>query len=102
MIFITVISSVIEAQLVETTILTQINHKSLIATKTRRIVSASDGRIVAVYGTRASYIGGASSTSNVMVEKQFEMPISGIRAHSWIMFYNNEYEAFKHSRYESV
>jgi nicotinate phosphoribosyltransferase len=106
---ITVIAPIIDAQLVETAILTQINHQSLIATKTRRIVSAANGRIVsdfgarrahnidaAVYGARAAYIGGASTTSNVMAGKQFGIPVSGTMAHSWVMFYKNEYEAFKH------
>jgi nicotinate phosphoribosyltransferase len=105
---ITVIAPLIDAQLVETAILTQINHQSLIATKTRRIVSAADGRAVsdfgarraynmdaAVYGARAAYIGGASSTSNVMAGKQFGIPVTGTMAHSWVMFYKDEYEAFK-------
>lgn len=106
---ITVIAPLIDAQLVETAILTQINHQSLIATKTRRIVSAAGGRAIsdfgarrahnmdaAVYGARAAYIGGASSTSNIMAGKQFGIPVSGTMAHSWVMFYNNEYEAFRH------
>ncbi|SDF47165.1 nicotinate phosphoribosyltransferase [Sporomusa acidovorans] len=106
---ITVIAPLIDAQLVETAILTQINHQSLIATKTRRIVSAAGGRTVsdfgarrahnvdaAVYGARAAYIGGASSTSNVMAGKQFGIPVSGTMAHSWVMFYKDEYEAFRH------
>ncbi|MDW8802367.1 nicotinate phosphoribosyltransferase [Clostridium sp. A1-XYC3] len=106
---ITVIAPLIDAQLVETAILTQINHQSLIATKTRRILCAAEWRAVsdfgarrahnidaAVYGARAAYIGGASSTSNVMAGKQFGIPVSGTMAHSWVMFYKDEYEAFKH------
>lgn len=106
---ITVKAPLIDAQLVETAILTQINHQSLIATKTRRIVSAAGGRVVsdfgarrahnvdaAVYGARAAYIGGASSTSNVMAGKQYGIPVSGTMAHSWVMFYKDEYEAFRH------
>ena len=106
---ITVIAPLIDAQLVETAILAQINHQSLIATKTRRIVRAADGRAVsdfgarrahnmdaAIYGARAAYIGGANSTSNVMAGKQFGIPVSGTMAHSWVMFYNDEYEAFRH------
>lgn len=106
---ITVIAPLIDAQLVETEILTQINHQSLIATKTRRVVSAAGGRAVsdfgarrahnmdaAVYGARAAYIGGAGSTSNIMAGKQFGIPVSGTMAHSWVMFYNDEYEAFRH------
>ena len=105
---ITVVAPLIDAQLIETVILTQINHQSLIATKTRRIINAAKGRIVsdfgarrahnidaAVYGARAAYIGGAHSTSNVMAGKQFGIPVSGTMAHSWVMFYKDEYEAFK-------
>ena len=105
---ITVIAPLIDTQIVETAILTQINHQSLIATKTRRIVSAADGRAIsdfgarrahnmdaAVYGARAAYIGGAGSTSNVMAGKQFGIPVNGTMAHSWVMFYSDEYEAFK-------
>lgn len=104
----TVSAPIIDAQLVETAILAQINHQSLIATKTRRIVSAAEGRDVsdfgarrahnvdaAVYGARAAYIGGAVSTSNVMAGKQFGIPVSGTMAHSWVMFYKDEYEAFR-------
>lgn len=105
---ITIKAPLIDAQLVETAILAQANHQSLIATKTRRIVRAAEGRVVsdfgarrahnvdaAVYGARAAYIGGASSTSNIMAGKQFGIPVSGTMAHSWVMFYNDEYEAFR-------
>ncbi|WP_333984849.1 nicotinate phosphoribosyltransferase [Burkholderia orbicola] len=104
----TVRAPLIDAQLVETAILAQINHQSLIATKTRRIVSAAQGRPVfdfgarrahnvdaAVYGARAAYIGGATGTSNVMAGKQFGIPVSGTMAHSWIMFHGDEYQAFR-------
>lgn len=106
---ITVVAPLIDAQLVETALLTQINHQSLIATKARRIVNAANGHIVsdfgarrahnidaAVYGARAAYIGGVDSTSNIMSAKQFGIPVSGTMAHSWVMFYKDEYEAFKH------
>lgn len=105
---ITVIAPLIDAQLIETALLLQINHQSLIATKTRRIVRAAKGRAVsdfgarrahnmdaAVYGARAAYIGGAVSTATVLAGKMFNIPISGTMAHSWVMFYKNEYEAFK-------
>ncbi|HDR9224216.1 TPA: nicotinate phosphoribosyltransferase [Burkholderia vietnamiensis] len=104
----TVKAPLIDAQLVETAILAQINHQSMIATKTRRIVSAAQGRPVfdfgarrahnidaAVYGARAAYIGGVSGTSNVMAGKQFGIPVSGTMAHSWVMFHGDEYQAFR-------
>ncbi|WP_097005319.1 nicotinate phosphoribosyltransferase [Lacrimispora amygdalina] len=105
---ITVIAPLIEAQLVETAILLEFNHQSLIATKTNRIVRAADGRAVsdfgarrahnidaAVYGARAAYIGGAASTATVLAGQMFNIPISGTMAHSWVMFYPDEYTAFK-------
>lgn len=105
---ITVIAPLIEAQLVETAILLQFNHQSLIATKTNRIVQAADGRGVsdfgarrahnmdaAVFGARAAYIGGATGTATVLAGQMFDIPISGTMAHSWVMFYPDEYTAFK-------
>lgn len=105
---ITVIAPLIEAQLVETAILLQFNHQSLIATKTNRIVQAAAGRGVsdfgarrahnmdaAVYGARAAYIGGATGTATVLAGQMFDIPISGTMAHSWVMFYPDEYTAFK-------
>lgn len=99
---------IVDAQLAETAILAQINHQSLIATKTQRIVRAADGRAVsdfgarrahnidaAVYGARAAYIGGAGSTATVLAGELFGIPVSGTMAHSWIMYHENEYEAFK-------
>lgn len=104
----TVVAPLIDAQLIETAILLQVNHQSLIATKTRRIVSAADGRAVsdfgarrahnmdaAIYGARAAYIGGANSTATVLSGQMFGMPISGTMAHSFVMFYQDEFEAFK-------
>ena len=106
---ITVHAPLIDAQIVETAILNQVNHQSLIATKTRRIVRAAKGRAVsdfgarrahnvdaAVYGARAAYIGGAVGTATVEAGKQFGIPLSGTMAHSWIMFFDDEYTAFKH------
>ncbi len=104
----TVVAPLIDAQLIETTLLLEINHQSLIATKTNRIVRAADGKAVsdfgarrahnvdaAVYGGRAAYIGGAASTATVLAGKMFGIPISGTMAHSWVMSFENEYEAFK-------
>lgn len=105
---ITVIAPLIEAQLVETAILAQVNHQSLIATKTSRIVRAAQGRSVsdfgarrahnmdaAVYGARAAYIGGASGTATVLAGQQFDIPVSGTMAHSWVMYFKEEYVAFR-------
>lgn len=104
----TVVAPLIDAQLIETTILLEINHQSLIATKTNRIVRAANGKPVsdfgarrahnvdaAVYGARAAYIGGASSTATVLAGKMFGIPISGTMAHSWVMSFDSEYEAFR-------
>lgn len=104
----TVVAPLIDAQLIETAILLEINHQSLIATKTNRIVRSAKGKPVsdfgarrahnvdaAVYGARAAYIGGASGTATVLAGKLFGIPISGTMAHSWVMSFESEYEAFK-------
>ncbi len=104
----TVVAPLIDAQLIETAILLEINHQSLIATKTNRIVRAAGGKPVsdfgarrahnvdaAVYGARAAYIGGAVGTATVLAGQMFGIPISGTMAHSWVMSFENEYEAFK-------
>ena len=105
---ITVVAPLIDAQLVETAILAQVNHQSLIATKARRIVKAAQGRAVsdfgarrahnmdaATYGARAAYIGGVVGTATVSAGQMFSIPISGTMAHSWVMFYGDEFTAFK-------
>lgn len=105
---VTVVAPLIDAQLVETAILAQINHQSLVATKTARIVKAAEGKDVsdfgarrahnmdaAVYGARASYIGGANGTATVLAGQMFGIPVSGTMAHSWVMYYKDEYTAFK-------
>lgn len=99
---------VMEAQLLETMILLTINHQSLIATKANRIVRAAKGRPVAefgarrahsysaaIYGARAAYIGGVSSTSCALTDQQFGVPASGTMAHSWVQMFPTEYEAFE-------
>lgn len=103
----------IDAQLVETAILAQINHQSLIATKARRIVKAADGRAVsdfgarrahnmdsAVFGARAAFIGGVAGSATVLAGQMFDIPISGTMAHSWVMYHDSEYEAFR--RYAEI
>lgn len=105
---ITVVAPLIEAQIVETAILLMFNHESLIATKTQRIVRAAQGRAVsdfgarrahnvdaAVYGARAAVIGGAVGTATVLAGQMFDIPVSGTMAHSWVMFFPDEYTAFE-------
>lgn len=105
---ITVIAPLIDAQLVETAILAEVNHQSLVATKARRIVKAAAGRSVsdfgarrahnmdaAIYGSRACYIGGVGSTATVIAGQMFQIPVSGTMAHSFIMYYKDEFTAFR-------
>ena len=103
-----VIAPIMEAQLVETAILTIINHQSLIATKASRVVYAAKGDGImefglrraqgpdaGVYGARAAMIGGCVGTSNVLAGQLFDVPVKGTHAHSWIMSFPDEYTAFK-------
>lgn len=96
-----------EAQLIETFILLSINHQSLIATKSSRIVRAAKGRPVsefgsrraqgadgAVLGARAAYIAGASGTACAISDKIFGVPAGGTMAHSWVQMFDSQYEAF--------
>ena len=105
---VTVVAPLIDAQLVETALLALFNHQSLIATKTSRIVRAAGNRAVsefgarrahnmdaAVYGARAAYIAGAAGTATVLAGQKFNIPVGGTMAHSWVMYYKDEYEAFK-------
>lgn len=97
----------IEAQIIETYVLMELNHQSLIATKANRIVRAAKGRTVlefgsrrahgangAVLGARAAYIGGCAGTACVLTDELFDIPASGTMAHSWVQMFDSEYEAF--------
>lgn len=97
-----------ECQLVETALLNIINFQTLIATKAARIKAAVGDDIVmefgtrraqetdaAIWGTRAAYIAGFDSTSNVRAGKIFGIPVSGTHAHSLVQAYRDEYKAFK-------
>lgn len=105
---VTIKAPMIEAQLLETVLLLMINHQSLIATKTNRIVKEAGGRPVmefgarrahgtsaAIYGARAAIIGGAVGTACTLTAKKFNIPASGTMAHSWVQSFDSEYEAFK-------
>lgn len=98
----------IETQLVESALLNIINYQTLIATKAARVCLAAEGDPVlefglrrahgpdgGVSGSRAAYIGGCVSTSNVLAGKVYGIPVSGTHAHSWVMSYPSELEAFR-------
>ena len=103
-----VIAPIMEAQLVETAILNIINHQSLIATKTSRVCFAARGDGIMEFGlrraqgpdagtlgARAAMIGGCVGTSNVLAGQLFDVPVKGTHAHSWIMSFPSELEAFR-------
>ncbi len=102
-----VTAPIMEAQLLESALLNIVNFETLIATKARRVCDTAYPAGVlefglrraqsidaAVYGARASVIGGAVSTSNVLCAKQYSLPPKGTHAHSWVMSFDNEYDAF--------
>ena len=104
---VTVKGPAIQAQFIETMLLLAINHQSLIATKANRITRASQGRTImefgsrraqgfdgAVYGARASYIGGCAGTACTISDREFGVPALGTMAHSWVQLFDNELEAF--------
>ena len=104
-----VTSSLTEAQFIETAILNIINHQSLIATKASRVCHAAAGDRVlefglrraqgpdaGLFGARAAMIGGCFGTSNVLAGQQFDIPVHGTHAHSWIMSFEDELEAFRY------
>lgn len=98
----------IQAQLVETPLLNMVNFQTLIATKAARICDSAQGEPVLEFGlrraqgidgglsaSRAAYIGGCSSTSNVLAGKLYGIPVKGTHAHSWVMSFATEREAFE-------
>jgi|AntRauTorckE5430_2_1112549.scaffolds.fasta_scaffold09593_2 nicotinate phosphoribosyltransferase len=105
--------NLIQAQLVETALLTLVNFQTLIATKSARIKAAAGDDMVMEFGlrraqgidgglsaSRAAYLGGCDATSNVLAGKLFDIPVKGTHAHSWVMCFENELEAF--SAYANV
>jgi nicotinate phosphoribosyltransferase len=103
-----VVGPIIQCQLLETALLNIFNFQSLIATKAARVCMAAKGDPVIEFGlrrsqgvdggltaARAAYIGGCAGTSNLQAGQQFGIPVSGTQAHSWVMFFENELEAFQ-------
>ena len=103
-----VIAPIMEAQLLETTLLNIVNHQTLIATKASRVVQSARGDKVlefglrraqgpdaGIYGARASIIGGCQATSNVLTGQLFGVPVGGTHAHSWVMSFPDELSAFR-------
>ncbi len=97
-----------QGQWIETILLNLINFQSLIATKAARIVGAARGAEVLEFGlrraqgtdgalsaSRAAYIGGVSATSNLLASRRFGIPLRGTHAHSWVMAFDSELEAFE-------
>src|SRR6184192_1009802 len=99
---------IIQCQLLETALLNILNFESLIATKAARVCLAAENDAVIEFGlrraqgvdggltaARAACVGGCAGTSNLQAGQQFGIPVSGTQAHSWIMFFENESEAFQ-------
>ena len=104
---ITVVAPLMDAQLLETGILVYFNHESLISTKANRLVLSARGRSISDFGARrahnvdsalcgakAAYIGGVDATATLMAAEEFNIPVTGTMAHSWVMSFDSEYEAF--------
>lgn len=103
----TVTAPLYQAQLIETAILNIINHQTLIATKAMKICQEAKASVMefglrraqgpdaGIYGTRAAIIGGCNSTSNVLAAKMYNIPCSGTHAHSWVMSFDEEIDAFR-------
>lgn len=98
---------ILQAQLVETGLLNILNFQTLIATKAARVCQAAEGDPVIEFGlrraqgvdgaltaSRAAYVGGCAGTSNLMAGQRFGIPVRGTHAHSWVMAFGSEVEAF--------
>ena len=98
---------ILECQLIETPLLNCVNFETLVATKAARVCQAAEtpvaefglrraqGAAGGVWASRAAVVGGCSSTSNVLAGRMFDIPVSGTHAHSWVMSFPSELEAFR-------
>lgn len=97
----------IEAQLIETYLLSVINYQTLVASKSARVVDAAAGRPIIEFGmrrapadavlhaSRAAYIAGCAGTSNVAAGMEFGIPVRGTMAHAMVLSFDSELEAFE-------
>ena len=103
-----VMGPIIDCQLLETALLNLVNFQTLVATKSARVVQAAEGHMVSDFGlrraqgpdgglavARASYVGGVNSTSNCLAGRIYGIPVFGTHAHSWVMAFPSELEAFR-------
>jgi nicotinate phosphoribosyltransferase len=99
---------ILQAQIVETALLNMINFQTLVATKAARVCLATRGQPVIEFGlrraqgidggiaaSRAAFVGGCAGTSNLLAGKLFDIPVLGTHAHSWVMSFDSEREAFE-------
>lgn len=102
-----VVGPIVQCQIVETALLNIINFQTLVATKAARVCHAAHGDPVIEFGlrraqgpdgglsaSRAAYVGGCSGTSNVLAGQRYGIPVGGTHAHSWVMAFDTELEAF--------
>lgn len=98
----------LQAQILETVLLTIVNFSTLIATKAARVMQAAEGDSVLEFGlrraqgfdggltaSRSAFIGGCEATSNTLAGRVFGIPVKGTHAHSWVMSFDSELEAFE-------
>src|SRR5262249_51138608 len=99
---------ILHGQLLETPLLNLLNFSTLVATKAARVCLAARGDAVVEFGlrraqgvdgaltaSRAAYVGGCAATSNVLAGKRYRLPVRGTHAHSWVMSFDDEEEAFQ-------